>query len=154
MIKYSTYMGDRRDDYLNLLLIGDEDERKVREYIDQGCLFLAEQNHTTVAVALVVPTNEHGVGELKNIAVDVKVQGQGIGSSMLAYLFEQVRAQYDVILVGTGDADIQNILFYLKNGFRFSGVRKNFFASYQKPIISNGVVLRDMVLLTQNIANK
>lgn len=102
---------------------------------------------------MIVPTSNSNIGELKNIAVDFNNQGQGIGSQMIAYILEQVRAQYSVVLVGTGDADVQNILFYLKNGFRFEGVRKNFFDSYNKKIFSNGVELQDMVLLTKNITS-
>ena len=131
MIKYSKYTGNKRDQYMRLFLIGDEDESKVREYINQGCLFLAEQSNTAVAVAIVVPTSDGNVGELKNIAVDAKAQGQGIGSKMIAYVFEQARDRYNTILVGTGDADVQNILFYLKNGFRFSGIKKDFFDEYK-----------------------
>ncbi|AUH37903.1 GNAT family N-acetyltransferase [Lactiplantibacillus plantarum] len=151
MIKYSKYTGNKRDQYMRLFLIGDEDESKVREYINQGCLFLAEQSNTAVAVAIVVPTSDGNVGELKNIAVDAKAQGQGIGSKMIAYVFEQARDRYNTILVGTGDADVQNILFYLKNGFRFSGIKKDFFDEYKEQIISNGVVLKDMVLLTKKL---
>ncbi|ANM74568.1 GNAT family N-acetyltransferase [Lactobacillus pentosus] len=151
MIKYSKYTGNKRDQYMRLFLIGDEDESKVREYINQGCLFLAEQSNTAVAVAIVVPTSDGNVGELKNIAVDAKAQGQGIGSKMIAYVFEQARDRYNTILVGTGDADVQNILFYLKNGFRFSGIKKDFFDEYKEQIISNGVVLKDMVLLTKKV---
>lgn len=151
MIKYSKYTGNKRDQYMRLFLIGDEDESKVREYINQSCLFLAEQSNTAVAVAIVVPTSDGNVGELKNIAVDAKAQGQGIGSKMIAYVFEQARDRYNTILVGTGDADVQNILFYLKNGFRFSGIKKDFFDEYKEQIISNGVVLKDMVLLTKKV---
>ena len=151
MIKYSKYTGNKRDQYMRLFLIGDEDESKVREYINQGCLFLAEQSNTAVAVAIVVPTSDGNVGELKNIAVDAKAQGQGIGSKMIAYVFEQARDRYNTILVGTGDADVQNILFYLKNGFRFSGIKKDFFDEYKEQIISNGVLLKDMVLLTKKL---
>ena len=151
MIKYSKYTGNKRDQYMRLFLIGDEDESKVREYINQGCLFLAEQSNTAVAVAIVVPTSDGNVGELKNIAVDAKAQGQGIGSKMIAYVFEQARDRYNTILVGTGDADVQNILFYLKKGFRFSGIKKDFFDEYKEQIISNGVVLKDMVLLTKKV---
>lgn len=151
MIKYSKYTGNKRDQYMRLFLIGDEDESKVREYINQGCLFLAEQSNTAVAVAIVVPTSDGNVGELKNIAVDAKAQGQGIRSKMIAYVFEQARDRYNTILVGTGDADVQNILFYLKNGFRFSGIKKDFFDEYKEQIISNGVVLKDMVLLTKKV---
>ncbi|QRA41101.1 hypothetical protein JMO19_12130 [Lactiplantibacillus plantarum] len=40
---------------------------------------------------------------------------------------------------------------YLKNGFRFSGIKKDFFDEYKEQIISNGVVLKDMVLLTKKL---
>lgn len=153
MIKYSEYLGNKRSEYMRLLLIGDGDESKVYKYINQGQLFLAEQDNVTLAVAMIVPTSNSNIGELKNIAVDFNNQGQGIGSQMIAYILEQVRAQYSVVLVGTGDADVQNILFYLKNGFRFWGVRKNFFDSYNKKNFSNGVELQDMVLLTKNITS-
>lgn len=42
MIKYSEYLGNKRSEYMRLLLIGDGDESKAYKYINQGQLFLAE----------------------------------------------------------------------------------------------------------------
>lgn len=41
MIKYSEYTGNKRNEYIGLLLIGDEDESKVYEYIDQRRLIFS-----------------------------------------------------------------------------------------------------------------
>ena len=97
----------------------------------RGVWFLAEQDNATVAVAMIIPTKNSNVGELKNIAVNSKVQGQGIGSRMINFIFEQVRGQYSVVLVGTGDSDVQNIRFCFENGFRFLKLRKAFWWIWQ-----------------------
>ncbi|VDG31105.1 hypothetical protein [Lactobacillus plantarum] [Lactiplantibacillus mudanjiangensis] len=137
---------DRRD-LLDLFLIGDDDEQKVQAYLQTGELYVAKDDQKIVGLALVIPGETITSGELKNIAVLPAYQGQGIGSQLLDCVVEQLAAKYQTLLVGTGDADLANIRFYLKNGFRFVGVRKHFFDSYAKPIVVNGIQLQDMVLL-------
>lgn len=51
------------------------------------------------------------------------------------------------VLVGTADASLENIAFYLKCGFRIDHVRHDYFDYIQPPIVHNGILMRDMLVL-------
>lgn len=143
---------DRRA-FQPLLLEGDGDSAILAQYIATGRLFSLRRaaDNALCAVALLTNGPDAATVELKNIAVAAELRGQGLGSMLIRHLQTWAAAHYHKMLVGTGDADVQNQLFYLKNGFRYSGVRRDFFAAYQPPIRSNGLILRDMVLLTAEL---
>lgn len=141
-----------RSEYRELLLEGDGDSVVLATYMNSGRLFvLRDKQGMVVACALLTAGPDCTTVELKNIAVVSSIRGCGIGSILVHRLQVRCARQYEKMLVGTGDADVQNQLFYLKNGFRYSGVRRDFFATYQPPIISNGLPLRDMVLFTADL---
>ncbi|MGV8048552.1 GNAT family N-acetyltransferase, partial [Mycobacterium kansasii] len=60
---------------------------------------------------------------------------------------------YKTLIVGTSDTGFQQIRFYEKNGFKKTGIRKDFFIeNYPSPIFENGLQMRDMVLLTHYLS--
>lgn len=143
-----------RSSFQPLLLEGDGDAAILAQYMNTGKLFSLRSADTEklLACALLTDGPDAATVELKNIAVTPELRGQGLGTKLVQHLQTWAAANYRKMLVGTGDADVQNQLFYLKNGFRYSGVRRDFFAAYQPPIISNGLPLRDMVLLTAELS--
>ncbi|WDF82095.1 GNAT family N-acetyltransferase [Lacticaseibacillus pabuli] len=134
-----------RSAYTNLLLAGDSDPAVLGEYQNTGALFELVDDQCTVAVALMIPVDANTI-ELKNIAVISRYRSQGVGREMMTHLVQHYTDQYQRMIVGTADASVSNHLFYLKNGFRFYGVRRDFFNHYNPPLIENGVRLRDMVM--------
>ena len=152
-MEFSQAMTKDRMTYHKLLLAADEDEKMLNKYIDQGKMFVAKNSQQVVAVAIVVQTNPDTV-ELKNISVDEKFQHQGIGSQFLKWIERQLVDDFQYFQVGTGDGDIQNISFYLKNGFRFFTIRHNFFQQYDHAIVVNGIELVDMVVLKKLLHEK
>ncbi len=133
-----------------LLLLGDEDPEILATYMDAGDLFVATTpTGQTVGVALIIQTGTQI--ELKNIAVAPTEQHKGIGRQLVQAVLTHYRGRATEVVVGTGDADVQNQLFYLRNGFRYVAVKKDFFVQYHQPIFANGVQLRDMVMLTRKI---
>jgi len=61
-------------------------------------------------------------------------------------------SKYENIIVGTPDSASRVIGFYERNGFRKYDVKKDFFIkNYQAPIIENGIILKDMVMLRLRI---
>ncbi|UQS82199.1 GNAT family N-acetyltransferase [Bombilactobacillus folatiphilus] len=111
-----------RENFRDLLLLGDEDSLEVNKYINNGQLFAAEIESRVVAIALVMKLNQHTL-ELKNIAVLPEYQKLGIGRKMISFIENFAIKETTEFVVGTGDADIQNILFYLRNGFRFDKIK-------------------------------
>lgn len=134
--------------YLELLLLADEEERMIDCYLERGALYVLGEP----AQALCVVTDEGGgVAELKNLAVAPQWQRQGLGRTMIEYACKWYSGSFHTMLVGTGDAP-GNLTFYQKCGFSYSHKVEDFFIkNYSRPIIEDGVRLRDMVYLRRMI---
>ncbi|MFC6182115.1 GNAT family N-acetyltransferase [Lactiplantibacillus daowaiensis] len=140
-----------RKTLMPLFLLGDDDQAKVAAYYQTGTLVVAQSEAKIVGLALLVADDTADTVELKNIAVSPTYQGQQIGTHLVQVALQAMASTYTTMIVGTGDADVANIRFYLKNGFRFIGVKKGFFLSYAKPIMVDGIALQDMVMLGQTL---
>ncbi|CAM2934029.1 GNAT family N-acetyltransferase [Latilactobacillus sakei] len=151
MLDYQMIAPNKRADYLPYLRLADEEVGMIRRYLNDGQLYsihLAGQS-TVIGVMHVTFVDQTQV-ELKNIALLPAYRNQGYGQQALNDLKQMMVAQgYRTLLVGTGDGSLAAIGFYLRQGFRFDHIRKNFFEQYQQPIIENGIRLQDMVMLSQ-----
>lgn len=151
MLAYQMIAPNKRADYLPYLRLADEEVGMIRRYLNDGQLYsihLAGQS-TVIGVMHVTFVDQTQV-ELKNIALLPAYRNQGYGQQALNDLKQMMVAQgYRTLLVGTGDGSLAAIGFYLRQGFRFDHIRKNFFEQYQQPIIENGIRLQDMVVLSQ-----
>lgn len=136
-----------RERLMPLLLIGDEQECMVKQYINDGRVFVAYCGDVPVAVALVLLLEEC-VCEIKNLAVAESFRRRGLGSRMM----EAVESACGIghkILVGTGEAP-RTLSFYRQCGYEFSHRVPNFFVdNYDHPVIDDGVLLVDMVYLVK-----
>lgn len=139
---------NNKKDFLDLLLLADEQEDMIDKYLYRGELFaLYDEDLKSVCVVTKENADEY---ELKNLAIYKKYQGQGYGSSLVKYLFEYYKGKCKTMLVGTGDSPL-TIPFYEHCGFKISHKIKNFFIdNYDKPIFENGVQLIDMVYLRKD----
>jgi GNAT superfamily N-acetyltransferase len=116
---------------------------------------LADARHTSYAAldgeALIGAATmrwEPEESEIIYIAVAPERRGQGAGKAIIALLLEEARQRCArSMLVGTADASLENIAFYLKCGFRMDHVRRDYFDYIQPPISENGILLRDMLVL-------
>ena len=131
--------------FLDLLLVGDEQENMIDKYLSEGTMFvLFDEDPRAVCVVLQkYPT----VLEIKNLAVYPKYQNRGYGGFMLNHIFKTYKDTMNTILVGTGENE-KTISFYIKNGFVYSHKIDNFFIdNYDHPIVENGRKLKDMIYL-------
>ena len=129
--------------YLDLLLIADEQEDMIDRYLDDGKMFVLEDDG--VKAECVVVELSDGVYELKNIAVYPEFHRNGYGKKLIDYIFEHYSGKE--MYVGTGDVP-WIINFYKKCGFKRSHTINNFFTeNYDHPIIDSGVQLIDMIYL-------
>ena len=138
---------ENKKQFLDLLLLADEQESMIDEYLERGELFaLYDDGLKSVCV---VTKESEDVCELKNIATYEKWHGKGYGSKLLSHIFSYYKGKYATMLVGTGD--IPWILqFYQKNGFTISHKVKDFFIdNYDHPMLEDGVQLIDMVYLSK-----
>lgn len=140
---------ENKKQYLDLLLLADEQEDMIDRYLDKGEMFVLLDPE--VVGECVVCDLGDGVFEIKNIATDPKVHGKGYGRRLIEFVLEHYRGRGHQLLVGTGDSPL-TVPFYEKCGFREHHRVKNFFTdNYDHPIYEAGVQLVDMVYLSQEL---
>lgn len=135
--------------YIDLLLLGDEDEKTIDKYLERGEMYILDDNG--IKAECVVTDEGSKILEIKNIAVSPKFQKQGYGKKLIEFITEKYSENFSVIQAGTGDSPL-TIPFYEKCGFRKSHIVKNFFIdNYKNPIYEEGVQLIDMIYLQKNL---
>lgn len=140
---------DNKKQYLDLLLLADEQENMIDRYLANGDMFaLFDDDLKTVCVVVAI---DRETCELKNIATYEKYQGKGYAKAMIKFVSDFYKSNYKTMLVGTGD--VPSILsFYESCGFEKSHVIKNFFTdNYDHPMFEEGVQLIDMVYLEKKL---
>ena len=139
-----------KEEYMELLLLGDEQESMIARYLDRAKLYVMFDGSETVGVCAVTG-EDGGVLEIKNIAVAERYQKQGYGRRFIEYLESEYRGRFSVIRAGTGDSPLTTG-FYEKCGFRRSFAVKNFFTdNYDHPIFEGGRQLVDMIYFEKEI---
>ena len=135
--------------YLDLLLLADEQEDMIDRYLERGTMYVLEDNG--VKTECVVTDEGNGILELKNIAVEPAFQSKGYGKALIDFLIQTYKGHYAVLQVGTGDSP-STIPFYESCGFRRHHLVKNFFTDhYDHPIYECGVQLVDLVYLQREL---
>ena len=135
--------------YIDLLLLGDEDEKMIDKYLERGEMYILDDNG--IKAECVVTDEGSKILEIKNIAVSPKFQKQGYGKKLIEFITEKYSENFSVIQAGTGDSPL-TIPFYEKCGFKKSHIVKNFFIdNYKNPIYEEGVLLIDMIYLQKNL---
>lgn len=133
-----------KKEYMELLLLADEQEDMIDRYLERGDMFVLEDGG--VLAECVVTREGDGVYELKNIAVAPDCQRKGYGKQLIEFAFSYY-GDCERMLVGTGDVP-SSLGFYHSCGFTESHRVKNFFADhYDHPMFEDGKQLVDMVYL-------
>ena len=136
---------ENKKQYLDLLLLADEQEDMVDRYLDSGKMYVLDDNG--VKCECVITDKENDILEIKNIATVPEYQGKGYARALIEFIVNNYREQYAILQVGTGDSPL-TIPFYEKCGFVRSHIISNFFTdNYDHPICESGIQLVDMVYL-------
>jgi GNAT superfamily N-acetyltransferase len=140
---------ENKKQFLDLLLLADEQENMIDKYLPEGDLF-ALYDDDLKSVCVVVAT-ESETCELKNIATYGKYQGKGYGSALINFISDFYRNGYKTMLVGTGETPAI-LSFYEGCGFEISHRIKNFFTdNYDHPMFEGDIQLVDMIYLKKNL---
>ena len=140
---------ENKKEYLALLLLADEQENMIDRYLDNGRMYVLDDNG--VKSECVITDEGNGVLEIKNIATVPEHQGKGYAKSLIDFIVGNYSGQYAILQVGTGDSPL-TIPFYEKCGFVRSHIIPNFFTdNYDHPIYEGGVQLVDMVYLQRQL---
>jgi GNAT superfamily N-acetyltransferase len=140
-----TEVKENKKQYIDLLLLADEQEDMIDRYLEAGTMYILEDGG--VKSECVVTDEGDGVLEIKNLATAPDAQGKGYARKLIEFVAKTYAGKFSVLQVGTGDSPL-TVPFYEKCGFVRSHSIPNFFTdNYDHPIFECGVQLVDMVYL-------
>ncbi len=133
-------------DFMDILLIGDEDEKMINKYIEQSSIFVLYENKVLTSVCAVI-TKDNETIEIKNLATYPKYQNRGYASALINFVCNKYKINFKYLILGTGENN-KTLEFYKKRGFQETHRLKNFFIdNYEYPIFEEGKQLVDMIYL-------
>jgi ribosomal protein S18 acetylase RimI-like enzyme/catechol 2,3-dioxygenase-like lactoylglutathione lyase family enzyme len=132
-----------------LFELAEDSARELDSYIDSGEVLVALEDDRRIVghVQLI----ERGELEIKNMAVLESHRRRGIGRALLRAAIERARERsFATVLVATAAADVDNLRFYQRAGFRMRSVERDAFTAatgYPPGLEVDGIELRDRVWL-------
>ena len=142
-------ISSNKKQYLDLLLLADEQEDMIDRYLERGDLFALYDNDLKTVCVVVALDQE--TCELKNIATYPKYQGKGYAKALIRFVSDYYKNSFETMLVGTGETPTI-LSFYKGCGFEASHRIKNFFTdNYNHPMFEDGIQLVDMVYLKKKL---
>lgn len=91
---------ENKKQFLDLLLLADEQEDMIDKYLPNGDLFaLYDDDLKSICVVVLVSSD---TCELKNIATYEQYRGKGYGRRLIDYISDFYKKDYKTMLVGTG----------------------------------------------------
>ena len=135
-----------------LLLEADPSKGMVETYLENSDLLEVRQQKELIGI-LVLKSIDEQTSEIMNLSVREDYQQKGIGRKLIEQAMAFSRAKNDrKIMIATGTTSLSALLLYQKCGFRVEAVERDYFTQhYAETLIENGVVLRDRLILSQEI---
>ena len=141
---------NNKKEYLELLLLADEQEDMVDRYLERGTMFVFEKDGKLIGEC-VLTDEGFGIAEIKNLAVVPEEQRKGYGKAIIDMIADYCHGKFDTLQVGTGDS-LLTIPFYESCGFvRHSVIPQFFTQNYNHPIFEDGKLLDDMIVLRKKL---
>ena len=120
-------------------------------YLDAGEVLVAIAGDRVVGHLQLIETGAADASEIKNMAVEASHRGRGIGRTLIQAAIDLTHAHGRAMLVvATAAADVGNLRFYQRAGFRMRSVERDAFSpatGYPTETLIDGVQLRDRVWL-------
>jgi predicted N-acetyltransferase YhbS len=124
-------------------------------YLDEGIVLVATADDAVVGHLQLTQAREAGSREIKNMAVVEALQGSGIGRRLISAACELARADgAGKLMVATAAADVGNLRFYQRQGFRMLAIERDAFTpatGYPSKVVIEGIELRDRVWLDRPV---
>ena len=140
-------ISSNKKNFMDLLLLADEQEDMIEKYLDRGTLFaLYDEGLRSICV---VTGEENGAFEIQSLATYEQFQGKGYATQLVKHVLERYKGKGTVMYVGTVDSLVP---FYEHCGFTLSHRLENYFIEhYREPMFEDGVQLKDKVYLKQSL---
>ena len=142
-------INEKKKQFLDLLLLADEQEDMIDKYLPKGDLF-ALYDDDLKSVCVVLPISGDTC-ELKNLATYKEYQCKGYGQTLVKFISDYYKNEFKTMTVGTGETPAI-LAFYRGCGFEISHRVKNFFTeNYDHPMYEEGIQLVDMIYLKKDL---
>ena len=138
-----------KKDFLDLLLLADEQESMIDNYLERGTLFAL---YDAGLKSICVVTDEgNSTFEVQSLATYEQFQRQGYGKRLLNHVSVHYKGKGSAMLIGTGDVP-WILSFYESCGFELSHRIENYFIEhYDRPMFEEGIQLKDKVYLKKDL---
>lgn len=152
-VHFTSYTGDRAV-LLPLFELADDSAHHIEQYISLGEVIVAESNGYAHGHAQIVERGA-GVFELKSIAVSESCRGLGLGRHLLREAVQRCQAKHGQrLIVSTAASSLKALGFYLRSGFRVTGIVKDAFGpneGYAAGLDIDGIPLNDALNLARDL---
>ncbi|MGH3824355.1 MAG: GNAT family N-acetyltransferase [Pseudonocardiaceae bacterium] len=149
-VRVELYTGSR-DELRPLFEMAEDSPAQLDSYLGLGRVLVALCGGEVIGHLQLVSTPRPGEAEIKNMAVKEGHRGRGVGGRLVSAAVDLMVAESGgVLLVATAAADIGNLRFYQRCGFRMRCVERDAFTAasgYPPGICIDGIELRDRVWL-------
>lgn len=153
-IRVFEYSGPRSE-LRRLFALAEDSEQALDGYIESGRVLIAQEGEEIVGHLQLTDAAERAEVEIKNMAVDPAYQGRGIGRALIESAIGLAREEgRSKLIVATAAADVGNLRFYQRLGFRFRSVERDAFTpatGYEPGMLIGGIALRDRVWLDRGV---
>lgn len=154
VVRVETYDGPR-EELRGLFELAEDSAAELDSYLHAGRVLTATVGLDVVGHLQLVETDRPGQTEIKNMAVREDWQGSGIGARLVRAALDLLAAEGGTaMLVATASADVGNLRFYQRQGFRMRSVERDAFtpaAGYPPGTRIDGIELRDRVWLDRPV---
>jgi GNAT superfamily N-acetyltransferase len=149
-VRVETYTGPR-EDLRDSFELAEDSPTALAGYLHRGRVLVAVADDAVLGHLQLVDTGQPGRIEIVNMAVREDLQGRGIGRRLVQAAVELATAESATeMVVATGAADVGNLRFYQRQGFRMCAVERDAFTpatGYPPGIVVDGIPLCDRVWL-------
>jgi ribosomal protein S18 acetylase RimI-like enzyme len=156
-IRIHSYHGSR-DKLRPLFELAEDSATELDSYIDTGRVLAAVSGPDVIGHLQLTDTDDPRQAEIKNMAVRETCQGQGVGRRLVQAAVGLVAAEgVTTLLVATAAADIGNLRFYQRQGFRMRSIERDAFTAatgYPPGLRIDGIELRDRVWLDRTVTRE
>jgi GNAT superfamily N-acetyltransferase len=134
-----------------LFELAEDSARELDAYIEAGRVLVAYDGDAIVGHLQITDAGRPGEAEVKNMAVVASHRGRGVGRELMAVAIALARGEgRAALIVATATADVGNLRFYQRLGFRMRSIERDAFTpetGYAPGIVVDGIALRDRVWL-------
>ena len=141
-----------RGEIRDLFELADDSPDQLDGYIELGRILVAcDKSGQIVGHLQLLPTAEPDVVEIKSLAVRARSRQQGVGRRLIEHAVSACRDEHvHALTLLTALADIDNLRFYQRGGFRASSIEPDAFTTekgYPENLEVDGIPVRDAIRL-------